>query len=81
MLYVFPCQIPISDVLVHCASPSIVPLGSVPISLPLPVNIEWAFDMDVVVLHLVALTDKAFVVDASLAVDIMVPWRSKMNLQ
>lgn len=105
LLYVFPCQIPIFDVLVHCASLSIVLPEFVPIFLPLLANIELVSDMDVVALLLAALADKAFVVDASETgasemdafemdafvmdafvmdalevVDIVVPWRSKTNL-
>lgn len=89
MLFVFPYPIPIFDVLVRCASLSIVPHGSVPISLPLQANIESESDMDVVKSLPVALADKAFVVDAfetdvfvtdaSLVEDIAVPWRSKIN--
>lgn len=57
-----------------------MPLGSVPISLPLPVNIAWVSDMDAVILLPVALVDKSFVADAleaSSAVDISASLRSE----
>lgn len=96
MLCVFPCPIPIFDALVRYASLSIVLLGSVPVSLPLRANIESVSDTGVVALLLVALADRAFVVDAfgmdafgmdavvtdaSDVVDIVAPWRSKTDLK